>query len=628
MLIKYENGAIALIKEEVNLLHLHHKSQLCAWGFKDEGEAIINDVYADEVILKLVTYFDNRKIAYNLDEILKEKIYKYRKLIEKNKNKLGILRKYKEGVIDTQELYEHNRFIKSLKRQLKEHQVKSSLHLYLAKNAANFSVPGSGKTTVVICVYERLKKLGIVDALFVIGPLSCFGSWKEEFYQTTGREPKTTILAGGDKNLRVGQYYNHANHSELYLSSFQTNLMDHDHTKKLLARVNTFLVIDEAHYMKRIDGQWSDAVLDLANKAKRRVVLTGTPMPRGYSDLYNLVDFLYPDYQFLSDNSKYLLNNYQENNSVDDAKSLLESKVGPLFYRVRKNELNLKKQIFNDPVKIEMNNYERIIYDAIFTKIVEYSDRDYLNNMDIVNNLIRGRMIRLRQCVSYAKLLSSSVDDYDENLLKGDSPLAEIIINYDNYEEPAKLTKLIFMIDELLLKKEKIIIWSNFLGTISLIENRLQDRNIYCKKIIGATPVENENISIEDTREKIRNEFVDPNSNLYILLANPAACAESISLHICCNNAIYYDLSYNCAQYLQSLDRIHRVGGSEDMEAHYYFLQYSNSIDSDIMDNLTSKSDRMKFIIDDEYEIYDMDMFDDTDEVNAYKRLLKNENTI
>ena len=77
---------------------------------------------------------------------------------------------------------------------------------------------------------------------------------------------------------------------------------------------------------------------------------------------------------------------------------------------------------------------------------------------------------------------------------------------------------------------------------------------------------------------------MDPSSGLDVLIANPAAFAESVSLHKTCKHAIYYDLSYNCAQFLQSLDRTHRVGGSEEIESHYYFLQYKNSIDVDILD--------------------------------------------
>ena len=48
-------------------------------------------------------------------------------------------------------------------------------------------------------------------------------------------------------------------------------------------------------------------------------------------------------------------------------------------------------------------------------------------------------------------------------------------------------------------------------------------------------------------------------------------------------------MSYNCAQYLQSLDRIHRVGGSEKQEAYYDILLYENTIDLEILDNLNQK---------------------------------------
>ncbi|MDR2457015.1 MAG: ATP-dependent helicase, partial [Clostridiales Family XIII bacterium] len=128
------------------------------------------------------------------------------------------------------------------------------------------------------------------------------------------------------------------------------------------------------------------------------------------------------------------------------------------------------------------------------------------------------------------------------------------------------------------------------------------------------------------TREKIIKEFLAENSSIDILIANPGACAESISLHKACHHAIYYDLSYNCAQYLQSLDRIHRVGGSEYYEANYYFLQYVDTIDNDILDNLRSKENKMYNIIEDNSDIYNLDIspFIDIDEdQNAYDRIFK-----
>jgi SNF2 family DNA or RNA helicase len=230
-------------------------------------------------------------------------------------------------------------------------------------------------------------------------------------------------------------------------------------------------------------------------------------------------------------------------------------------------------------------------------------------------------MIRLRQSISYTKLLSTAVEDYSEEIIPDNSDLRYIIAEYDKIETPAKMEYLLELVKEFQRKREKVVIWSNFLGTIELMTSKFNESNIYCKKIIGETPIERSTISDEETREKIRNEFVEKNSGLDVLVANPAACAESISLHKTCFNAVYYDLSYNCAQYLQSLDRIHRVGGSENQSAYYHYLQYINTIDKEILDTLNRKSEKMFQVIENDYNIYSLDMFNSGDELEAYEQL-------
>ena len=48
-----------------------------------------------------------------------------------------------------------------------------------------------------------------------------------------------------------------------------------------------------------------------------------------------------------------------------------------------------------------------------------------------------------------------------------------------------------------------------------------------------------------------------------VLVANYASCAEGISLHKACHDAIYIDRSFQADQYLQSVDRICRLGNSD-----------------------------------------------------------------
>ena len=194
-------------------------------------------------------------------------------------------------------------------------------------------------------------------------------------------------------------------------------------------------------------------------------------------------------------------------------------------------------------------------------------------------------------------------------------------MNMMEFEIPKKLEILIQMAGDFHSKGEKILIWSNFVKTLELIKHTLVNFGYKAHLIYGATPLERTNDNIDEiTREKCIREFVSEKSGIDILVANPAACAESISLHKTCSNAIYYDLSYNCAQYLQSLDRIHRVGGSENKKAYYHFLQYENTLDQDILRNLNAKAERMSKIIDQDYPIYSLDMFNQDEEVDLYDK--------
>jgi len=605
-------------------------SQLKFWEFKNDGEntfAYTGDE-AEKILTKIISYFHKEKIKFKPTKNCETKISSISERTEgfQNTKKLG--QDFKNGTFNKKQFKEFEHFFKTHlpTRKLKPHQLKAAFHLYLIHNGANFSVPGSGKTSVVLSVYEKLKEEGKVNVLFVVGPPACFGPWKNEFVETLGRKPKQKVLAGGDKGSRKSEYFaNSDNKHELYLTTFQTLINDQKEINTFFSQkgINAFLVIDEAHYIKQVNGNWASAVLNIAKHTKFRCILTGTPIPKSFSDIYNLFDFLWPQNETIDSSTRIKLQTLEKGNRIDEAKEILETKVGPLFYRVRKDDLGLMPAKFHDPIILSMNKYEKIIYDAIERKIKNYAMDDYLHNIDFIDKLKRGRMIRLRQSVSYLHLLNKAIENYDEKILEDDKDLRYIVRDYDKLELPAKFQYLTTKVQELQKQKQKVVIWTNFVGTIEKLEKHFDKKmGLRCRSIYGKTPIEQSSISDELTREEIRDEFVDPKSGLDILIANPAACAESISLHKTCHNAIYYDLTYNCAQYLQSLDRIHRVGGSENVEANYYFLQYENSIDQDILSNLRKKAEKMSRIIDQDYRIYSLDMFDDEDdELKAYDRL-------
>ena len=70
-------------------------------------------------------------------------------------------------------------------------------------------------------------------------------------------------------------------------------------------------------------------------------------------------------------------------------------------------------------------------------------------------------------------------------------------------------------------------------------------------------------------KEKKQSKSFIENS-FKVLIANPHAVGESISLHKACHNALYFEQGFNAGVYMQSKDRIHRVGLEMSDETNYF----------------------------------------------------------
>lgn len=619
-----------VVGDPSRLLTGRHHSQMSVWGFQYEPStksyiAQSEEIYA--LLQKITKYFTRYQIPLELSQDVELAQAEVQRSQDELNQALEAGALFKSGATESFNVRDFTDFLISrIPRRLKEHQIKAALHLLAVRNGANFSVPGSGKTTVVLAVFDWLKSRGEVDSLFVVGPPSCFAPWHMEYEAVIGKKPSLEILAGGDVEDRQSKYYtNKDNLCDLYLTSFQTLQRDWERVKLLFNQrdVRFAFVVDEAHYIKQLDGAWANAVLTVAQYAKVRWILTGTPFPHSYADAFNYFDVLWPRCSPISQHDRIRITNDIQKNKNVDAAHLLNSRIGPLFYRVRKCDLGLAPQDFHPPMMIQMNQHERQVYDSIVEKIRNLSIGDDFQEFELLIRLRRGRMMRLRQCLSYTRLLGTAVSEYSEDLLDEKISLANAIKHYDELESPAKLEMALVLVEQLRQQGEKVVIWSNFVETLKLLRRCLSVAGHKTELIYGETPTEATSVKDELTREKIIADFVSSSSGLNVLVANPAACAESISLHKQCSHAIYYDLSYNCAQYLQSLDRIHRVGGSENKIAHYHFLQYADTIDQDILSNLLRKSENMSAIVDQDYPVYSLDMFSEEEEISAYERLFR-----
>ena len=578
------------------------KSMLAFWGFRlDPPSRLIAtpDANSSGLLTKVVTYFEDEGLAYELGDSAGDALHRYDRASRALEHAATLGREIKNGH-DPPSAEPFLRFVRSeLPRRLRWHQEKAATFMLSVANSANFSVPGSGKSSVVLAVYAWLRRLKECRSLFVVGPRSCFVPWQDEYEATLGEAPRVCTLAGLPQAQRAALYYPGSTEiADLYLSTYQTLWRDAGRVRELFDHSSNrvFFIVDEAHYIKRSDGAWARAVLLASTAAFRRCVLTGTPFPHSYADAISLFDVSYPEVSPFAPEVADRIRIQSEQHHHDDARRMLEPVIDPLYYRVRKKDLELSDPVFFPPVAVSMNPIERRLYDVIVDRIRTLSESDAIRDAVTISKLRRGRLMRLRQVLSNSALLGTVIDEYDEDLLGDDSSVASLIAKYSSTEVPGKVTALLELIADLRERGEKVVVWSYFVDTLYLLQEHCRTRQWQAEVVCGRTPTTPGTGG--DTRDYIIERFKEAGSGLDILVANPSACAESVSLHRTCSHAVYYDLSYNCAEYLQSLDRIHRVGGSENKTSYYHHLRYSDTFEPEIHRNISEKATRMAVVLD------------------------------
>lgn len=181
-----------------------------------------------------------------------------------------------------------------------------------------------------------------------------------------------------------------------------------------------------------------------------------------------------------------------------------------------------------------------------------------------------------------------------------DSEVLKSILDYESNEIPAKYIATKHLVDQILANGGRVVIWATFIHTIHNLKQYLEMEGIPCQELYGETPVEREGMSDAElalTREKIVNAFQQPDCPFKVIIANPFAVAESISLHKACHNAIYIERSFNAAHFVQSKDRIHRYGLKPGTITNYYYVLSRGTIDETIDTRLAEKERRMTEII-------------------------------
>ncbi|GAA1444328.1 DEAD/DEAH box helicase [Nocardiopsis tropica] len=439
------------------------------------------------------------------------------------------------------------------------------------RHGANFSVPGAGKTRVALADFHASRNRGEVLRMLVVAPKSAHGSWTEEVELCFEKPPAVHIADGGMLDPLA----------EMVVINYERLAGSQDALAKWLSAEPSMLVLDEAHRMKRgAQGVYGAVCLALGPLARRRLALSGTPAPNGAKDLQSLFSFVWPG------QGGRTVERAIADRSLRDASAILK----PFFCRTTKQELGLPPL---DPrvVRVRLDDWHRELYSAIAG---EEGLRAAGSGQGSEGLEKYGRVsMYLIMAAASPALLSEGGSKYEPlpyDLPRLEVPqnptLRQMMDNLPRYEDSPKYKEACKIVRANAARGRKTIVWSTFVRSLTTLEKMLAD----CAPAVvhGGTA---------DRDEQIDRFRKDP--GCLVLLSNPATLGEGISLHQVCHEAVYVDRDFTAGRFLQSLDRIHRLGLAPGTETNVRILIAEKTIDEVIEERLAAKLRFMGAVLDD-----------------------------
>jgi SNF2 family DNA or RNA helicase len=458
-----------------------------------------------------------------------------------------------------------------------EDQLRDIGRLALLPNGANFSVPGSGKTNALLAVHCLLKQSHPGTKLLVACPKNAMLAWDEEVEECFGSSETVVRLQGTKSSIARSL----STSPSIAVISYQLLKSALPELIAYMRRSKVHLVLDESHRIKAGGkSQQGAAALELAHFAVRRDILSGTPMPQGFSDLTAQFKFLWPNLD--------LFRRITPDQSPEEQIKQANSDIKPFFVRTTKRELGLDKPKIRN-IDVQMSPNQADVYRLLKDESVRYLARLDPRDKEELRS-IGKQIMRVMQFCSEPNLL---LERLPKNSLSGELGQRLQLLSSETTSKTLELDRLVKQ--TMSRPGEKVVIWSMFVNQIEHLAKRYEEFG--STTIHGGIPTGPDD-DMEFREARIQMFKKDPGCR--VLVANPSACGEGISLHKAAHHAIYFDRSFNAAHFLQSIDRIHRRGLEPGIITKVDILCLAETIEESVRSRLSEKIRLLQKLLDDD----------------------------
>jgi SNF2 family DNA or RNA helicase len=323
-------------------------------------------------------------------------------------------------------------------------------------------------------------------------------------------------------------------------------------------------VFDETQIAKNAHSQTHKALKLI--QARTRVGLTGTPIENRLLELKSLFDVIIPGYMPGEAIFKEMFINPIEKQQDQEKKFLLTRFIHPFILRRKKTEVLLEL-----PEKTE-----EIAYAVLSDEQKELYRKTYLS----LRNPLLKDLSDEQKAVPYMHvfaLLSKLKQICDHPAL--------VLDDIDNYKAHAsgKWDLFVELLGEARDSGQKLVVFSQYLGMLDIIQKHLEEENIGYATIRGGT---------RDRRTPIEQFRDDPKCEVFV--GSLQAAGVGIDL-IAASVVIHYDRWWNPAKENQATDRVHRIGQNRGVQV--FKMVTKGTIEEHIQRLIEKKSGLMEEII-------------------------------
>jgi hypothetical protein len=390
----------------------------------------------------------------------------------------------------------------------------------------------------------------------VICPASVLHNWQREANRFTPHLKVLVLASGAARHNLRKQIPEH----DLIVTNYALLRRDLEELQKFEFRA---LVLDEAQFIKNPTAQVTQSVKQL--QSELRLALTGTPLENRLLDLWSIVDFVQPGYLGSED---HFAGTYEPKGedaawAQKTARRRLAAKVRPLMLR------RLKREVAKDlPDRIEirrdceLGELQRKLYLAELRRSREKVMKTVAEQGVAKSKIhVLAALTRLRQICCHPSLVG-------------------------NDAASGKTETLFELLEPLLAEGQKVLLFSQFVQMLHLIEKECGTRQIPTHILTGETK----------HRHEVVTQFQnDPNAAVFLLSLRAAGTGLNLTT---ASYVILYDPWWNPAVEAQAIDRSHRIGQTRTVNA--YRLIAPGTVEEKIWELQQSKSQTISDVLGEE----------------------------